>query len=256
MMRKKDAFAPPLHLVLVVFILCLLISVLGYFFYEYQQRQIRTAKEHELFAIADLKADEIRRWSKERLADAQIIAGNPLVVSGLSAFIREPENDALKEKLLCWMNSVRDSYGYYGVLLLDASGALRLDAGGGAKRLCPFEEALATRALREKEILFSDFFRSEAEGGKVLLALCVPLLEKDGRAPFALMMLTIDPARFLYPLIQIWPAPSPSSETLLVRRDGAEVVYLNELRHRKNTPLFLRAPAESRELLAAKAARG
>lgn len=50
------------------------------------------------------------------------------------------------------------------------------------------------------------------------------------------MMFRIDPVRFLYPQIQSWPVPSATAETLLVRKDGDNVV-LNELRHRKGTIL-------------------
>ena len=66
----------------------------------------------------------------------------------------------------------------------------------------------------------------------------------------------IDPNQFLYPLIQTWPTPSPSAETLLVRREGDEVVYLNELRHRKNTALNLRLPLSQADLPAASAVNG
>jgi PAS domain S-box-containing protein len=57
-------------------------------------------------------------------------------------------------------------------------------------------------------------------------------------------------------LIQSWPTNSRTAETLLARREGNDVLYLNELRHRKNTALSLRLPLESKELPAAMAARG
>jgi len=68
--------------------------------------------------------------------------------------------------------------------------------------------------------------------------------------------LRIDPQLFLYPLIQTWPTSSHSSETLLIRREGEEVVFLNELRHRKNTALVLRSPVSRQDLPAAMVARG
>jgi len=44
-----------------------------------------------------------------------------------------------------------------------------------------------------------------------------------------------------FPLIQSWPTPSKSSETLLIRKEGDSVIFLNELRHRYNTSLNLQA---------------
>ncbi len=69
-------------------------------------------------------------------------------------------------------------------------------------------------------------------------------------------LLKIDPERFLFPLIQTWPTPSRSAETLLVRREGDEVVFLNELRHQRNTALRLRFPLARAGLPAARAVLG
>ena len=39
-----------------------------------------------------------------------------------------------------------------------------------------------------------------------------------------------------YAFISKWPTPSQTGETLLVRRDGDDVLFLNELRFREDTP--------------------
>jgi two-component system sensor histidine kinase/response regulator len=71
-----------------------------------------------------------------------------------------------------------------------------------------------------------------------------------------IVILRIDPYKTLFPLIQSWPTPSKSSETLLFRREGDSVLYLNELRHQQNTALNLRLPVNRDSLLASKAVRG
>ena len=71
-----------------------------------------------------------------------------------------------------------------------------------------------------------------------------------------MLVLQVNAHDFLFPLIRAWPTPSPTAETLLVRREGDEVVFLNELRHRKGTALNLRFPVSKRGLLAAMAVRG
>ena len=40
-------------------------------------------------------------------------------------------------------------------------------------------------------------------------------------------MLGVDADEFLFPLIQSWPTPSRSAESLLIRRDGDDVLFLN-----------------------------
>ena len=89
---------------------------------------------------------------------------------------------------------------------------------------------------------------------KIYLALAVPLL--DSQKPVGAVLLRIDPYQFLYPFIQAWPMPSRTSETLLVQREGNEVVFLNELRHRKNSALSLRLKLTQAQLPAALAVFG
>jgi len=45
------------------------------------------------------------------------------------------------------------------------------------------------------------------------------VLDAEGR-PLAVLVLRSDAASYLYPLIQSWPTPSRSAETLLIRREG------------------------------------
>ena len=127
----------------------------------------------------------------------------------------------------------------------------------GEKVLDPFSKTLVLEAARNKRVILSDLYRDETSN-VIRLSLLVPIVIQRGGSPVtvAVILLRIDPQRFLYPLIQSWPTPSRSSETLLIRREGEEVVFLNELRHRKNTALTLRFPISRQGLPAAMAARG
>jgi two-component system cell cycle sensor histidine kinase/response regulator CckA len=46
----------------------------------------------------------------------------------------------------------------------------------------------------------------------------------------------------LYTLLESWPTPSETAETLLVQRDGDDVLFLNHLRYRPDAALNLRIP--------------
>jgi diguanylate cyclase (GGDEF)-like protein/PAS domain S-box-containing protein len=62
------------------------------------------------------------------------------------------------------------------------------------------------------------------------------------------VILRVKPELFLFPYIQHWPTASPSGETLLVRRDGDSVLYLNELRHRSGSSQSLHMPMTRTEV--------
>jgi hypothetical protein len=55
-------------------------------------------------------------------------------------------------------------------------------------------------------------------------------------------LLKIDPHLFLYSSILSWPTLSSTAEIALLKREGDEIAYLNELRHRKETALRFRLP--------------
>jgi PAS domain S-box-containing protein len=70
------------------------------------------------------------------------------------------------------------------------------------------------------------------------------------------VILQSDANQFLYPLIRSWPVPSRTAETLLVRRDGDTVLFLNDLRHRKDVALRMRIPLSQTNVPAVMAVSG
>ncbi len=54
------------------------------------------------------------------------------------------------------------------------------------------------------------------------------------------LIFTVDPYTFLYPLIQSWPAPVKTAETLLLRKEGDSILYLNQLKNAPKAALELR----------------
>lgn len=77
-----------------------------------------------------------------------------------------------------------------------------------------------------------------------------------GNRRLGAILLRVDPARLLFPLIQSWPAPSASVETLLFRREGDDIVYLNDLRDKSGPARNFRFTIHEEKLLAAIVARG
>jgi hypothetical protein len=91
----------------------------------------------------------------------------------------------------------------------------------------------------------------------VSLPMATPIVSSDANGKVVgLLWVELDVDQFLFPLIQMWPGPSETAETQLLRRDGDDVLFLNELRNKKGTALRLRIPADDLTRLAAQAARG
>jgi PAS domain S-box-containing protein len=111
--------------------------------------------------------------------------------------------------------------------------------------------------IEQREVVLTDLHKANL-ARFVHLDLIVPLIDRsrNDNPVIGLLALRIDPQQILYPLLQSWPTSSKSAETLLLRKDGDEIVYLNELRHLRNTALILKKPVSSEDLPAAMAIRG
>lgn len=215
-------------------------------------RARRTAEE-TLNAVADLKAGEIAKWMKERRGDAETILNNPQA----RQFLNDPGNAAVREELLQWMGTVQRVYDYSAMFLLDGGGQVRLAAPAGASELDGDCAGQIQAALRGREVVVTGLHRNQPDQ-PIHLSLLVPIGAgpQMGQPAEGLFVLIIEPARFLYPLVQSWPTPSVTAETLLVRREGNEVLFLSDLRHRTNTALVLRRSADEPDLPAAMLVRG
>ncbi len=236
------------------------IGIAGYFFYKNQKESLKQEKWEELGTVSDLKVRQIVNWRRERLEDGAIISKSPFIAHHIHQWLQDPKTAGAEREILDWMVSLQrpeQDQSYQSVLLLDAKGLVRLSVPEVEKVLDPFSKALALEAARSKKTILSDLYRDE-NSDAIRLSLLVPLfIQRSGTSVLvAVILLRIDPHQFLYPLIQSWPTPSRTSETLLVRREGEEVLFLNELRHRKNTALTLRFPISRQQLPAAMAARG
>ena len=80
--------------------------------------------------------------------------------------------------------------------------------------------------------------------------------EKDKNTCIAVLLIDIDPYKYLYPLIRTWTSPSASGETLLVRRDGNNALYLSTLRFKPDAALKYRVPLNRTKMPGVRAVLG
>src|SRR3990172_6520128 len=110
--------------------------------------------------------------------------------------------------------------------------------------------------IGSRQMSFLDLHR-DSQDQPVHMEVLVPILEKvDRTRVIGILVLRIDPERYLYPLINRWPTPSQTAETLIVRRNGNEALFLNDLRFQKDSALALRVSLEREDVAAAMAVMG
>ncbi len=243
----------------VVVILALVIAALlvgGGGFYLAQKQAARQEAEADLLTIAALKVDQIVAWRAERLGDAAVLMEDPFSCETAATWLAAAGSEQAAH-LLTRFRSLRDHDHYQDIELVDASGRVRLSLSG--QSIAIHAQALQglAEAWRERKPVLVDLHEG-APGQPPDEEVIAPLYSAESQAsvPAGAFVLQVNAEQFLYPLIQSWPRPSASAETLLVRRDGDSVLFLNELRHQSNTALSLRIPMSQTDLPAVMAVRG
>ena len=210
----------------------------------------------ELQAISHLKAGEVLRWRHERLGEATFLLRTPAVIADVTAAVRQPGDQAAHARLLGWLETIKGGARYEAVLVFNPLGELIESLADSAPARTPPSRAALDRTLAGTEVVFGEI---EPRGaGQFQIDLLVPIRPPGStppNPPVGLIVLRLDPARVLFPLVQNWPRQSATAESLLVRREGNEVVFLNTLRHRADLPLSLRFSIDKPKLLAARAGR-
>jgi signal transduction histidine kinase len=245
-------------LALVCLLLAMALGAGGYFYLSRRQMEARADAHRELSTIAGLKLGQLKNWREERLSDARFFSHALFVAQDVQRFLAEPGSQPAQSALLHWLSLLKAGDRYCAVMVLDGRLTPRLALPASAAAPGPATRQVLGQVARNHDIVFGDLYRDQA-GGPVYLDIAFPVFEgadaKQG-ALLATVLLKLDARQFLFPLLQTWPTPSETAETLLVRRDGDSVLFLNDLRHRPGAALTLRLPLNLPNLPAAKIARG
>lgn len=238
------------QLIIVLGVVVAGLFVAGAFYYTSQFAGFVQGQESELNIIADLKAQQIAQWYQTQVHLVEHISGSSVLIR--QDF--EQPGEAV-DLLIKHANLFR---GFDGVCLYDGSG--KLIASSKERRAWPHNvlSAIVPQTIESRKTQFSDLFMDETrEEDPIRMVFAAPILTK-GIIPDVLGVIAviIDPYKELYPLIQTWPVSSNSAEILMVRREGDRVVFLNELRHQKNTALKLTRSVEEHTLPAVRAVLG
>ncbi|MBI3373732.1 MAG: PAS domain S-box protein [Betaproteobacteria bacterium] len=250
-LRTRRSFAVSL---LIFVVMTIGLAAGGYLFYEQYRHRFRVQAEYQLSSVAELKVKGIANWRNSRLMEASIFYRNTSFSALVQRALEDRGNARAQAELQVWLERYAAPHRFDRVALLDVGGVERMSSPAVPRSVeVRAQELAATPDKREMSLL--DFYR-RAGDDSVYLAILVPIWSETDNRPLGTLFLRINPYEDLYPFIQSWPSPSASAETLLARREGAEVVFLNKLRHRTNDPLSLRFPLTNTQLPAALAALG
>jgi len=242
---------------IIFLIFSITVIIISWYAYSSQKKDIEQAEQHNLYAISQLKVDQIVQWRQQHLKFAEVINSDSAFIRDIQQWMNDDSNSALKQQMIARMKVFQEYGQYENIVLIDKEENVRLTLAERNESSSDYEKTILTDALRKRQPFLSDLHRAEITR-TIYLDLIIPLSSPDSNNndSFAVLYLQINPDTFLFPFIQSWPTPSRTAETLLVRREQKDVLYLNELRHKKDTALVLRFPLDRKDITAVMAILG
>ena len=226
----------------------------GAAYHAHHRASLRAGAEQLLLSTAQIKMDQLKDWRADRLSDTISLLDSPVLGLYLRRFSADrTDKEAaglLRERLLAYLR--HNPYRFAAIA--DEKGKVLLSVGSKPEITCTQFHALIPKALRSGRPEMGDFYLPEGDNSPHI-DIVAPALP-GSKAAGLLLLLRVDPADFLYPLLQAWSASGETGEILLVTRAGDDALFLNDVRHAKNAAMRLRRPITEEELPAAIALRG
>ncbi|MBL7995335.1 GAF domain-containing protein, partial [bacterium] len=209
----------------------------------------------ELLSIVELKAKQITDYRKERFSEANFVYENASFMEDVLSFRSNPRSPKFEVQLDNWLLPILNNHNYESIKIIDTGGVILYAIGRYDKRHVERMFHFGKQSLNENKISFGNLVLHEADTS-YHLEIFVPLTLKSSGEKIGVVNFTIDPQIELFDLMQSWPIESRTAEVLVVRKEGDDVIFQNELRFKKNTALKLKYPINTKDLPAARAARG
>lgn len=219
----------------------------------------------QLTSIADLKKSELNSWLEERLTDTAVIARNKVLAAAATSLLQQRRRFESVQQLMNAetarinynrvlenLHALKQFYKHYNVISI-------IDGANGEVVISTYPDIVGKTlksfnsyidVLEKKDVEVKDVYTSELTGQNCMTYFC-PVLRTDtltlesSDVIIGVIVLDVNVKNSVEPLIHSWPGMGKTGETLLVRREGDNIVYLNDLRHKQGAALKFTSPIRS-----------
>lgn len=233
--------------------------------YYSSKNAIKKRVVEQLTSIADLKKSELTNWLEERLTDTSVIARNKVLAAAATSLIQQRRRfDTIEQlmssetgrinymRILDNLHILKQFYKHYNIISI-------IDGANGEVLISTYPNIIGktvesyqnyVNILEKKDVAVKDIHTSEFTSQNFITYFC-PVCMTDtmtlesSDVIIGFILLDINVKNSVEPLICNWPGMGKTGETLLVRRDGNNVVYLNNLRHKQGAALKFTSPVDA-----------
>jgi len=218
-----------LILVLIFILIAAIIVSTGFISTKRYALQYRSQVEAQIESISLLKVQNITYWRQEKIFDANTFFENKSFSKLMENYLQTEGLSETRTDILSWFDAFISPDEYDSIAFFDPEG-IEILSSSAAFSLTPAHlKADITKAIESHAVEIIDFHR-DYENSPVYLAVVIPVYSEKTGDPLGALVTRIDPSVKLYPLILDWPVPSETAETVIIRKNGDDAIYLSELK--------------------------
>ncbi|MBL7961331.1 PAS domain S-box protein, partial [bacterium] len=253
--QKENRFTYALTFIFVV--TCLGIVAGSILLYRFENARLITDNSIELTAIVKLKAKQISDYRSERFSEANFVFENASFMSDVTTYRSNPRSLQNQAQLDNWLLPILKNHNYEAISIIDTNGVIFYGIGNYDTKRIKETFRFGKQSLMENKINIGNLILYHADS-TYHLEIFVPLIRTTSSSSekIGVVNFTIDPTIELFELMQSWPIESRTAEVLVIRKEGDQVIYQNELRFKKNTALKLAFSFDTNNLIAVRAVQG
>jgi PAS domain S-box-containing protein len=204
------------------------LTAAAWWYYSVERAQAEAGITRELTAVTAIKVRQISNWRRERMGDGRVLMASPFIEDAARILAGDRGGPGPKE-LANFVAQMEREFLYSSAALVDLDGSVRFL--GPATLNAAAASKLAHQVVLLGVVVMSDIVPAP-DAAHPMIHIAVPVRSQGA------LILDIDPRSFLYPYLETWPGALSTAETLLVRREGSEVVFLSPRRAAPNAPFF------------------
>ena len=242
------------HLFFIVLFIGIVFSAIGYYLYKTESIEIRKEKYAYLDAIANLKVDQLTKWKTERLSEAKFFPTMGKFIKSTITLSSDINNKESKDFLTQTLLPIKERHSYQNLFVTDLNGKVLFTLDPDVDKIDSITFINLKQAVTKDSIIFMDFYQCNTHHA-IHLDILSPIKDNNNNA-IGVFILRFDPNVYLYPLIQKWPTPSKTAESLIFRNEGKQIRLLSKAKHVQTSAMDIIIPIENKEYVAVKGAHG
>ena len=242
------------HLFFIVLFIGIIFSSIGYYLYKTESVEIRKEKYTYLDAIANLKVDQLTKWKTERLSEAKFFPTMGKFIKSTITLSSDINNKESKDFLTQTLLPIKERHLYQNLFVTDLNGKILFTLDPDVDKIDSITFINLKQAVTKDSIIFMDFYQCNTHHA-IHLDILSPIKDNNNNA-IGVFILRFDPNVYLYPLIQKWPTPSKTAESLIFRNEGKQIRLLSKAKHVQTSAMDIIIPVENKEYVAVQGAHG